>query len=65
MAHYGPQSQTRAVLGEKERLARRLLLQGLTSYQIRTQLRCSAAFLRRVKNDLAQEASEDSCALAR
>ena len=49
MAHYSPGSQTRALLQEKERLAERLLKQGLTVAQVCTQLRCSPHFVRQVR----------------
>jgi hypothetical protein len=34
---------------QKREIARQLFARGLTNKQIRTQLRCSAAFLRRVQ----------------
>lgn len=46
-----PQSQTRAVMQKKEALAFRLLTAGLTVQQISTQLRCSPAFVRRIKRE--------------
>jgi DNA-binding CsgD family transcriptional regulator len=49
MAHYAPGSQTRALLDEKERIAERLLKQGLTVTQICKQLRCSPHFVRQVR----------------
>lgn len=55
MARYTPGSQTRATLAEKERLARRLLLQGLTVTQICQQLRCSPYFVRQVRNRREEE----------
>jgi hypothetical protein len=50
MSRYAPQSQTHALLREKEELARRLLAQGLTVTQIRQQLRCSAYFVRQARD---------------
>jgi hypothetical protein len=50
MSRYAPQSQTHALLREKEELARRLLAQGLTVTQIRRQLRCSAYFVRQARD---------------
>jgi transposase-like protein len=49
MAHYAPGSQTRALLDEKERIAERLLKQGLTVTQVCKQLRCSPHFVRQVR----------------
>lgn len=49
MAHYAPGSQTRETLREKERVAVRLLQQGLTVTQVCQQLRCSPYFVRRVR----------------
>lgn len=49
MAHYAPGSQTRALLDEKQRLAARLLTQGLTVTQICKQLRCSPYFVRQAR----------------
>jgi DNA-binding NarL/FixJ family response regulator len=54
MAHYAPGSQTRETLLEKERVAARLLQQGLTVTQICRQLRCSAYFVRRVRDGAAR-----------
>jgi hypothetical protein len=50
MSRYAPQSQTPALLREKEELARRLLAQGLTVTQIRRQLRCSPYFVRQARD---------------
>lgn len=50
MAHYAPGSQTRAVLLEKQRIAERLLRQGLTVTQVCKQLRCSPHFVRQVRD---------------
>lgn len=58
MARYGPGSQTRALLDEKERIASRLLGQGLTVTQICRQLRCSPQFVRQVRAKMAPPASE-------
>ncbi|HEX6508751.1 MAG TPA: helix-turn-helix domain-containing protein [Chloroflexota bacterium] len=52
MAHYAPGSQTRALLDEKQRLAARLLAQGLTVTQICKQLRCSPYFVRQAREKL-------------
>lgn len=49
MAHFAPGSQTRALLEEKERIAERLLKQGLTVAQICAQLRCSPHFVRQIR----------------
>lgn len=49
MSRYSPRSQSKTVLEEKERLAQRLLSQGLTIAQISGQLRCSPQFVRRVR----------------
>ena len=54
MARYAPGSQTREALAEKERIASRLLLQGLTVTQICTQLRCSPYFVRQAREKLAK-----------
>lgn len=53
MARYAPGSQTRSVLEEKERIAQRLLGQGLTVTQICKQLRCSPQFIRQVRAKVA------------
>ncbi|MGH2443941.1 MAG: hypothetical protein ACRDFX_12370 [Chloroflexota bacterium] len=50
MSRCSPQSQTRAVLREKEALARTLLGRGLTVTQIKLQLNCSAQFVRRIRD---------------
>lgn len=55
MTRYAPGSQSRAMLAEKERLAGRLLSQGLTVTQICKQLRCSPHFVRQTREKLAQE----------
>lgn len=49
MAHYAPGSQSRALMAEKERLAERLLAQGLTVTQVSRQIRCSPHFVRQVR----------------
>jgi DNA-binding CsgD family transcriptional regulator len=49
MARYVPRSQTRELMNEKERIAVRLLTQGLTITQICKQLRCSPHFVRQVR----------------
>lgn len=49
MARYAPGSQTRDTLAEKERIAVRLLGQGLTVTQICKQLRCSPYFVRQAR----------------
>lgn len=49
MARYLPGSQTREVMEAKERIATRLILQGLTITQICRQLRCSPQFVRQVR----------------
>jgi transposase-like protein len=56
MAHYAPGSQTRALLDEKERIADRLLKQGLTVTQICKQLRCSPHFVRQVRQKAVAQA---------
>lgn len=53
MTRYAPGSQTRALLDEKERIAQRLLSQGLTVTQICQQLRCSPYFIRQVRAKIA------------
>jgi DNA invertase Pin-like site-specific DNA recombinase len=55
MVAYAPQSRTRPLMEQKRAIARRLLAQGLTNTQIRAQLRCSAAFLRRVQEETQEE----------
>lgn len=57
-----PQSQTRTVMQEKELLANRLLRHGLTVRQICSQLRCSPAFVRKVR--VAMEESGEGRELA-
>jgi len=47
-----PGSQSRAVMEEKEQVAIQLLAQGLTVSQISPQLKCSQAFVRRVRDQL-------------
>lgn len=47
-----PQSQTRAMMHEKGALAHRLLAAGLTVRQVSTQLRCSPAFVRRIRGEM-------------
>jgi transposase-like protein len=42
-------------MAEKERIARRLLRQGLTISQVAIQLRCSRGFVRKVKKALEHE----------
>jgi transposase-like protein len=54
MTRYAPGSQSRAMLAEKERLAGRLLDQGLTVTQICQQLRCSPHFVRQTRQKLSQ-----------
>ena len=53
MAHFAPGSQSHAVLQEKQRIAERLLRQGLTVSQICAQLRCSPHFVRQVRQRVA------------
>jgi transposase-like protein len=55
MAHFAPGSQSRALMAEKERLAERLLAQGLTVSQISQQIRCSPHFVRRVRSRLGTD----------
>lgn len=57
MAHFAPGSQSRALMAEKERLAERLLAQGLTVTQVSQQIRCSPHFVRRVRSKLSAEHS--------
>jgi DNA-binding CsgD family transcriptional regulator len=52
MTHCAPGSQTRQVLAEKERIAQRLVAQGLTTTQICRQLRCSRYFVQQVRGKL-------------
>lgn len=59
MAHYAPGSQTRALLDEKERLAARLLTQGLTVTQICKQLRCSPYFVRQARERMSTPQERD------
>lgn len=59
MAHYAPGSQTRALLDEKQRLAARLLAQGLTVTQICKQLRCSPYFVRQAREKIPSPAERD------
>lgn len=47
-----PTMQSREMMAKKKALAVRLLGQGLTNYQIAQQLRCSTAFVRRVREEL-------------
>lgn len=42
-------------MAEKERVARRLLRQGLTISQVMVQLRCSRAFVSKVKKALEHD----------
>jgi hypothetical protein len=42
-------------MAEKNLVARRLLRQGLTVSQVTIQLRCSSAFVRKVKKALEQD----------
>ena len=53
MAHFAPGSQSRELMAEKERIAARLLTQGLTVTQISRQIRCSPHFVRQVRSKLA------------
>jgi transposase-like protein len=55
MARCGPGSQTREIMAEKERIARKLLAQGLTVTQICKQLRCSPQFVRQARENLRGE----------
>jgi transposase len=52
MGQHIPGSRSRILMAEKERLARRLLGQGLTIGQVATQLRCSRHFVSSVKKSL-------------
>lgn len=52
MARYAPGSQSRSVMDQKEEIARRLLLSGLSVSQVSLQLRCSKPFVRRVRDGL-------------
>ncbi|HLJ66206.1 MAG TPA: helix-turn-helix domain-containing protein [Chloroflexota bacterium] len=52
MSRGAPGSQTRSLMVEKERIACRLLQQGLTITQICRQLKCSPHFVRRVRREL-------------
>ncbi|MBV9279707.1 MAG: hypothetical protein JOZ41_06470 [Chloroflexi bacterium] len=52
MARYAPGSQTREAMLEKERLAIRLLSQGLNVTQVCKQLRCSPYFVRQAREKL-------------
>ncbi len=63
MSHYAPGSQTRALLDEKERLAARLLGQGLTVTQICKQLRCSPYFVRQARERMAVVAESQQSSL--
>lgn len=53
MAHFSPGSQSRTLMAEKERIAERLLAQGLTVTQISQQIRCSPHFVRQVRRRLS------------
>lgn len=50
-----PGSRSRELMHEKEEIARRLISQGLTNKQITIQLRCSYAWLRRIRLGLEAE----------
>ena len=50
-----PGSQTRALVKEKEDIARQLLARGLTITQICAQLNCSRALVRRVKQEREEQ----------
>lgn len=63
MAHYAPGSQTRALLDEKQRLAARLLSQGLTVTQICKQLRCSPYFVRQAREKMPEVKAQDRATL--
>jgi DNA-binding NarL/FixJ family response regulator len=63
MAHYAPGSQTRALLDEKQRLAARLLAQGLTVTQICKQLRCSPYFVRQARDKMPAPQEREQAAL--
>jgi DNA-binding NarL/FixJ family response regulator len=63
MAHYAPGSQTRALLDEKQRLAARLLAQGLTVTQICKQLRCSPYFVRQAREKMPSPTESDERSL--
>jgi orotate phosphoribosyltransferase-like protein len=54
-----PGSQSRAVMQEKEKLAIELYERGLTFRQIRLQLNCSSAFVRRVIAQHRQKPEEE------
>jgi len=47
-----PTSQSRALLEEKERIARQLLGRGLTVSQVSAQLNCSKVFVRRIAKEV-------------
>jgi DNA invertase Pin-like site-specific DNA recombinase len=55
MTQHVPGSQSRVQMAEKERIARRLLRQGLTIDQVAIQLRCSRTFVSKVKKAVTQE----------
>lgn len=55
MSRYAPGTQTRQALIEKQRIAWRLLEQGLTVTQISQQLRCSPYFVRQAREKLNKE----------
>ena|SRR5690349_12602177 len=52
----------RKLYEEKERLARRLIEQGLSTAQICTQLAVSPSFLRRVRREIETRRDEDEAA---
>lgn len=55
MAWRIPGSQSRIAMKEKETLARQLIAQGLNNTQISAQLRCSNAFVRAIRAQMAGE----------
>lgn len=59
MGRYITGSQSKELLAEKERIAIRLIEQGLTTNQIAGQLRCSAFFVRRIRRTI-ERGSEDA-----
>jgi transposase-like protein len=63
MSHYAPGSQTRALLDEKQRVAARLLSQGLTVTQICKQLRCSPYFVRQARERMPAPQERDQSTL--
>jgi hypothetical protein len=58
MAACAPQAQTRELMEQQRAVARELFARGLTTKQIRTQLRCTAGFAQRIQVQIQEGQTE-------